>query len=146
MHKSAAMAAIALALMSAVGATGCGGPERPEVQGPAPTVSPAPGPVYISDAMGRPLSRPAKFGLTEFTSLTHLRWRNWGQPQAMATGELSGSWCGPKCDYPGTTVELTRLVRQENVSYYTRATVRSPKLEPERAAELRSVHLYVPEL
>ncbi|GHI04164.1 hypothetical protein AQI88_35325 [Streptomyces cellostaticus] len=150
MDKSTAVAtACAVALMLAVGTTGCGGPERPQVQGPAPTRSPAAGPVYVSDDMGHPLSSPATFGLTEFTSLSHLKWRDWGQPKAMATGEVSGGWCSPECDKSGypATVELTRLQRQENVSYYTRATVRSSHLpDPDKTGEdLRNVHLIVPE-
>ncbi|MGW6905938.1 hypothetical protein [Streptomyces sp. NPDC054940] len=143
MRKPTAVVAFTLAVVSAVGAAGCGGPERPKVQGPAPTASPAQGPVYASDAMGRPLSRPTAFGASEFAGLTHLKWRNWGQPKAVGTGELSASWCGDGCG--PATIELTRLVRQENVSYYSRATIRAPQSDPEYAAELRSIHLYVPE-
>ncbi|AZQ36152.1 hypothetical protein EJ357_23925 [Streptomyces cyaneochromogenes] len=142
---TAVAAALTLALVPAVGVAGCGGPERPRVQGPAPTASPANGPVYASDAMGRPLVRPANFPFSEFAGLTHVKWRNWGQPKAVGTGELSASWCAPDCDYPTATIELTRLEHQENVSYYTRATVVSPQVEPEYEANVRSVHLYVPE-
>ncbi|MEU8976710.1 hypothetical protein AB0D11_47605 [Streptomyces monashensis] len=149
MHKPTAMAAAsALAVVLAVGATGCGGSDAPQIQGPAPTASPAAGPVYVPDSLGHPLIRPTTLGITEFSTLFHLKWRNWGQPKAEATGELSGTWC-TKCGTSGgysATVELSGLQRQENVSYYTRATVRSSHLpDPNKTGEdLRSVHLPVP--
>ncbi|ANZ21492.1 hypothetical protein ACH4YO_02370 [Streptomyces noursei] len=150
MHRpTAIVTACALALVMAVGITGCGGPDQPQVQGPAPTRSPAAGPVYVSDTMGHPLIRPTRLGLTEFTSLSHLKWRDWGQPKAVATGEVSGMWCIPGCEKTGypATVELSGLQRQENVSYYTRASVRSAHLPnpAETGEDLRSVHLYAPE-
>lgn len=144
-RPTAVAVAFTLALVSAVGVAGCGGAERPQVQGPAPTASPANGPVYASDTMGRPLVRPANFPYSEFAGLTHMKWRNWGQPKAVGTGELTASFCSPKCDYPTATIELTRLERHENVSYYTLATLRSPKLDPEDAIDVGRVHLYVPE-
>ncbi|MBX9421230.1 MULTISPECIES: hypothetical protein [Streptomyces] len=143
---TAAGTAAALALLLAVGSTGCGGPQQPKVQGPAPTRSPAAGPVYVSDAMGHPLSRPATFPLTEFTVLSDLKWRDWGQPKAVATGTVSGLWC-TDCGPTGhpATVEVSGLRRQENVSYYTRATVRSSHLPSEETDDLTGVPLPVPE-
>ena len=86
--------------------------------------------------------------LSEFTSLFGLSSRSWGGPKAVATGRVTGTWCIPDCPKSGypATVELGRLQRQENVSYYTRATVRSTHLPPADSGEdLRNVRLPVPE-
>ncbi|TJZ42813.1 hypothetical protein FCH28_33515 [Streptomyces piniterrae] len=148
MSKPTAVATVIALTLTAVGTAGCGGPERLHVEGPAPKPTQATGPVYVSDTLGHPLRRPTAIGLTEFTTLTRLRWRSWGKPKAVATGKLSGNWCIPKCTdspYPAT-LELSRLERQENVSYYTRATVRSSHLPPADSGEdLRDVPLPVPE-
>ncbi|MFB7935434.1 hypothetical protein [Streptomyces sp. NPDC056039] len=150
MRKPTSAAALTLALLSAMGVAGCGGAERPQVQGPAPTQSPAPGPVYVNDWLGHPLSRPKVLSLTEFTTLLHLKWRNWGQPKAQATGEVSGAWCSPGCTTSrgySVTVELSGLERQEKVSYYSRAGVRSSHHLPasDGQGDLRSLPLTVPE-
>ncbi|MFF4696369.1 hypothetical protein [Streptomyces chattanoogensis] len=148
MNKPMAVATALLLALTAVGTTGCGGPERPHVEGPAPRPTEVSGPVYVSDTMGHPLSRPTAFGLTEFSSLFELHWRSWGGPKAVATGRLTGNWCIPHCPERGypATVELSRLERQENVSYYTRATVRSAHLPPADTGEdLSNVRLPTPE-
>ncbi|UGY91473.1 hypothetical protein [Streptomyces gobiensis] len=142
----ATVLALMLSLAAVAAAAGCGGPAQPRVEGPAPSASRAVGPVYVSDpVVGQPLRRPTSFG-TEHTSLSRLSWRSWGKEKAVATGRVTGMWCMPDCAKSGypATVELSRLVRQENVSYYTRATVRSTRLPPEQARELRDLPLPVP--
>ncbi|MFH8369349.1 hypothetical protein [Streptomyces sp. NPDC018031] len=144
---AAALLALALALAPAVaGTTGCGGPDRPHVEGPAPRPGRAAGPVYVSDVLGHPLRRPTELAVTEHTSLSGLGWRSWGRSRAVATGRVYGTWCMPGCPSSGyrATVELTGLRRQENVSYYTRATVRSAHLPAEQAAGLRRLALPAP--
>ncbi|MEV0375184.1 hypothetical protein AB0I10_36355 [Streptomyces sp. NPDC050636] len=147
MNKPMAVATVIALALTAVGTVGCG-PDRLHIEGPAPKPTQAAGPVYVSDTLGHPLRRPTRIGLTEFSTLTQLSWRSWGKPKAVATGKLSGSWCIPQCTdspYPAT-IELSRLERQENVSYYTRATVRSAHLPPADTGEdLRNVRLPVPE-
>ncbi|MFF8788567.1 hypothetical protein [Streptomyces sp. NPDC015125] len=149
MHRPTAAGTTVFALvLAAVGLTGCGNPETPHVEGPAPSPSQIPGPVYVSDTLGHPLTRPTGFALTEFSSVSRLSWRAWGKPTAVATGRLTGMWCIPHCPAKGyrATIELGRLQHRENVSYYTRAVVRtSHHLPPDQAAELREVKLPVPE-
>ncbi len=137
----------ALALVVALTAVaGCGEVAPLRVEGAAPQSGATRGPVYAADAMGQPLGRPAHFALTEHASLSSLRWRGWGGPQAVATGRVGGMWCLPGCASSGypATVELSGLEHHERVSYYTRATVRSADLPPDRARELRDVPLPVP--
>ncbi|GAB7032470.1 hypothetical protein AB0G35_03540 [Streptomyces sp. NPDC021749] len=147
MNKPTAVAALSVVALAAVGTVGCGGPATPHTEGAAPRPTRVSGPVYVSDTMGHPLSRPTRIGLTEFSTLTGLTWRSWGGPKAVATGRLSGTWCLPRCSDSGyrATVELSGLVRQENVSYYSRAAVRSSHLPPEDSDDLSAVHLPVPE-
>ncbi|MFI0715433.1 hypothetical protein ACH4SK_33390 [Streptomyces inhibens] len=147
MNKPTAVATVFVLALTAVGTAGCGSPEQPHIEGPAPSPTQALGPVYVSDSEAHPLSRPTSFGLTEFTGVSQLSWRSWGTAKAVATGRVSGNWCIPHCPADGypATVELTRLQRHENVSYYTRAVVRSSHLPPDQAAELRRVRLPVPE-
>ncbi|RSS37149.1 hypothetical protein [Streptomyces sp. WAC08241] len=140
-----ALAAMAFAVV--VICAGCGRSEQPQVTGPAPAAAPEAGPVYVSDALGHPLIRPRRFGIDEFTSLDGLRWTGWGTEKATAAGFVHGPWCREDCPPAGypATVELSRPEGRENVSYYTRARVSSPRLPPERAAELRDLRLIVPE-
>ncbi|MEJ8649673.1 hypothetical protein WKI65_16670 [Streptomyces sp. MS1.AVA.3] len=148
MNKPTAVAACLALALTAVGLAGCGNSEQPHVEGPAPSPTQVSGPVYVSDTLGHPLTRPTGFALTEFSSVSRLSWRSWGKPEAVATGRVQGMWCIPHCPAHGypATVELSRLQRQENVSYYSRAVVRSsPHLPPDQAAELRDVRLPVPE-
>ncbi|MEU9483868.1 hypothetical protein AB0D83_09405 [Streptomyces decoyicus] len=148
MNKPTAVAAGLALVLAAVGLTGCGNPEQPHVEGPAPRPTQVSGPVYVSDTLGHPLTRPTGFALTEFSSVSRLSWRSWGKPKAVATGRVQGMWCIPHCPAHGypATVELSRLQRQENVSYYSRAVVRSSHhLPPDQAAKLRDVRLPVPE-
>ncbi|QGV77003.1 hypothetical protein [Streptomyces ficellus] len=142
---AAVLAAVTAALVTGVGA--CGPGEQPRVTGPAPATAPEAGPVYVSDALGHPLTRPRDFMIDEFTSLEDLRWTGWGSEKAMATGVVRGTWCEEGCAPDGhpATVELAGLEARENVSYYSRARVHSPRLPPERAAELRNLRLIVPE-
>ncbi|GGU70877.1 hypothetical protein GCM10010211_40730 [Streptomyces albospinus] len=137
--------ALAAALVVAV-ATGCGEPPRLHVEGPVPTPAEQHGPVYVADAMGQPLGRPAHFTLTRHTSLSRLSWRSWGETKAVATGRVGGKWCLPGCGASGfpATVELTGLTQHDRVAYYSRATVRSSGLPAEQAARLREVRLAVP--
>ncbi|MFI9262529.1 hypothetical protein ACIGT4_33200 [Streptomyces sioyaensis] len=150
MNKPTAVVSVCALLLTAVGVTGCGTSAQPRVEGPAPHPSPASGPTYVSDTLGHPLSRPTGFALTEFSSVSRLSWRSWGGAKAVATGRLSGNWCLPRCTgngYPAT-VELSRLQRQENVSYYTRAAVRSSHLPPgghDGQSDLSAVRLPLPE-
>ncbi|GAA2295830.1 hypothetical protein OHT20_17100 [Streptomyces caniferus] len=147
MNKPTAVATVFALVLTAVGLAGCGNPEEPHVEGPAPSPSQVSGPVYVTDTLGHPLTRPTGFALTEFSSLSRLSWRSWGRPKAVATGRTGGVWCIPDCPANGypATVELSRLQRRENVSYYTRAVVRAPGLPHDQASELRNVRLPVPE-
>ncbi|MFJ5803802.1 hypothetical protein [Streptomyces decoyicus] len=148
MNKPTAVATGLALVLTAVGLTGCGNPEQPHVEGPAPSPTQVSGPVYVSDTLGHPLTRPTGFALTEFSSVSRLSWRSWGRPKAVATGRVTGMWCIPHCPAHGypATVELSRLQHQENVSYYSRAVVRSSHhLPSDQAAELRNVRLPVPE-
>lgn len=99
---------------------------------------------------GRAERSPAHLVLSEFTSAQGLRWKQWDAKKAVATGRLSGTWCLPKCTGTGypATIELSRLERRENVSYYTRAAVHSDRLPPgghDGAGDLSAVRLPVPE-
>lgn len=147
MNKPTALATCCVLVLAAVGLSGCGDPEQPQVAGPAPSPTQARGPVYVSDTLGHPLTRPTGFGLTEFSSVSRLSWRSWGGEKAVATGRLSGTWCLPRCSGDGyrATLELGRLERRENVSYYTRATVRSAHLPPADSDDLSAVRLPLPE-
>ncbi|WP_432140237.1 hypothetical protein [Streptomyces sp. bgisy084] len=147
MNKPTALATVCVLVLAAVGLSGCGDPGEPQVAGPAPSPARARGPVYVSDTMGHPLTRPTGFGLTEFSSVSRLSWRSWGAPKAVATGRLRGMWCLPHCPRNGypATIELSRLQRRENVSYYTFATVRSAHLPPRDTDDLSAVRLPLPE-
>ncbi|MEU8780936.1 hypothetical protein [Streptomyces sp. NPDC048637] len=147
MHKPTAVTTVCLLVVTAVGVAGCGSPEQPHVEGPAPSPTQSSGPVYVPDTLGHPLTRPTGFALTEFSSVDRLSWRSWGAAKAVATGRLRGMWCIPHCPAQGypATVELSRLQNRENVSYYTRATVRSSHLPPDGADDLSSVRLPLPE-
>ncbi|MFE1766933.1 hypothetical protein ACFW81_22310 [Streptomyces angustmyceticus] len=147
MNKPAAVAAALALVLTAAGLTGCGAPETPHVEGPAPGPGQVSGPVYLSDTLGHPLTRPTQFAVTEFSSVYRLSWRSWGRPKAVATGRVRGMWCIPHCPAKGypATIEVGRLQRRENVSYYTHAVVRSPHRLPEAAAELGDIHLPLPE-
>ncbi|MFH8346184.1 hypothetical protein [Streptomyces sp. NPDC018045] len=146
----AAMSAAVLLL------SGCSDPRGLRVVGPAVSPSPPAGPaevtepVYVSDAARRPLQRPASFVLVGSVSLTGLRWTSWGDATAEATGGLSGAWCRPECGrqpYP-VKVTLSGLLkeeRQNRPAFYSRATLVSDRLPPEKAAELGRVSLHTPE-
>jgi len=147
MNKPTTLVTMCALVLAAVGLSGCGNAGQPRVEGPAPSPTQARGPVYVSDTMGHPLTRPTGFGLTEFSSVSQLSWRSWGQEKAVATGRLRGMWCIPHCPDSGwpATLELSRLQRRENVSYYTRATVRSAHLPPRDTDDLSAVRLPLPE-
>ncbi|MEV5596936.1 hypothetical protein [Streptomyces sp. NPDC052496] len=148
----AAMSAAALLL------SGCSDPRGLRVAGPA--VSPSPpaaaevtDPVYVSDAARRPLQRPASFVLADSVSLTGLRWTSWGEATAEATGGLSGAWCRPGCERQPYAVKVTLSGlfkqegqhRQDRPAFYSRATLVSDRLSPQKAAELGSISLHTPE-
>ncbi|MEU0659452.1 hypothetical protein [Streptomyces lavendulocolor] len=82
------------------------------------------------------------FPVTEHSTLRRLRWSSWGGETAVATGRLTGMWCIPECGegFPAS-VELTGLLRLENVGYYTRASVRAPGVRPDSAEDLSDLHL-----
>ncbi|WP_167932530.1 hypothetical protein [Streptomyces spiramenti] len=138
------MTAALLSLATAAG-TGCAADPGPHVEGPAPAVDRDSRPLYVSDAAGEPLQRPERFAVTEFVSLTGLRWESWGEPSARATGSVAGTWCLPDCEggYPAT-VELHAPAVRERVAYYTRVTVEADGLPENRAAELDGLELYAP--
>ncbi|MGW0731518.1 hypothetical protein [Streptomyces sp. NPDC002851] len=129
---------------------GCAEPRGLYVQGPRVTPSQVTGPVYVADSMGQPLRRPTSIGLTEFVSLSELRWGDWGGATARASGKLSGSWCLPGCDDKpyDVTVTLSGLEKQERVAYYRRATVEPGPHEelPKEAVrvQLQGIRLTVP--
>ncbi|MEU7582351.1 hypothetical protein AB0B50_32745 [Streptomyces sp. NPDC041068] len=130
---------------------GCSEPRGLHVEGPALEPSKVTGPVYLADALGEPLQRPTKVGLTEFVTLTDLKWKDWGGPTARATGKVGGEWCLPGCaDKPyDATLTLSGLERQERVAYYRRATVEPKKPEELPAAavnvQFQGIRLSVPE-
>ncbi|SFC24446.1 hypothetical protein [Streptomyces aidingensis] len=141
-------AALLATLLAAT--AGCAGPFGADggvrVEGAAPTARPHTGPVYVSDPAAQPLRRPERFGITEFVSLSRLRWESWDEPVAFAEGMVAGTWCLPDClaePYPAT-VELRDPVPVEAVYYYSRATVRSPDLPAELAGELLDFPLNIP--
>ncbi|MEU1768018.1 hypothetical protein [Streptomyces rimosus] len=155
--RSLTATACAAALTAAVLLlSGCSDPRGLRVAGPAVSSSPPSGPaqvtdpVYVSDAARRPLQRPASFVLKESVSLTGLSWLHWGEATAEATGGLSGGWCRPECEnqpYPVkvTLSGLTKQEGQDRVRFYSRATLVSDRLPPEKAAELGRVSLHTPE-
>lgn len=144
-------AAVCGSALAAVLVAGCAGPAGLRVEGAALQPSKVTGPVYVADAMGRPLQRPTSVGLTEFVTVTGLSWRDWGGPTARATGKLGGEWCLPGCaDKPyEATLTLSGLERQERVAYYRRATVEpaSPEKLPSSAVnvQFQGIRLSVPE-
>ncbi|MFE0173739.1 hypothetical protein ACFWZ2_15590 [Streptomyces sp. NPDC059002] len=144
-------AAVCGPALAAVLVGGCGGPDGLKVEGPALRPSKVTGPVYVADAMGQPLQRPTVVGLTEFVTVSGLKWRDWGGPTARASGKLSGQWCLPGCAKKPyeATLTLSGLERQERVAYYRRATV-EPKRPEELPAEavnvqFQGIRLSVPE-
>ncbi|MFD9881564.1 hypothetical protein ACFWZT_08875 [Streptomyces alboflavus] len=122
------------------------------VEGPALRPSRISGPVYVADALGSPLQKPAVIGLTDDVAMSSLRWKGWGGPTARATGRLSGTWCLPGCSREpyAATLTLSGVERQDAAAYaYRRATV-----EPERPEALppaavnvqfQGIRLLVPE-
>ncbi|WP_327087999.1 hypothetical protein OIE66_37665 [Nonomuraea sp. NBC_01738] len=115
-----AFALVGLALVTACGAGSAG----VRVEGTAP---PPGKPVYVMAYMGDPLQRPATFALTEFSSISNVRWTSWGGGQAVGEGEVSGTWCLPGCldhGYPAT-ITLSGLTWLERTGYYGRFTVTS---------------------
>lgn len=151
--------ACAAALSAALLLSGCADPHGLRVAGPAVSPSPPSGPaevtdpVYVSDAARRPLQRPASFVLNDSVSLTGLRWASWGDATAQATGGLSGVWCEPECEEQPYAVKVTlsgllkpeRRDRREQGAFYSRATLVSDRLPPDKAAELGRVSLHTPE-
>ncbi|MFX4291526.1 hypothetical protein [Streptomyces bohaiensis] len=135
--------ALAALVLAAVG--GCAADPGPHVEGAAPAIDRDSRPLYVSDAAGEPLQRPERFAVTEFTSLTGLRWESWGDSRARADGLVSGTWCLPDCEggHPAT-VELHTPAVRERVAYYTRVTVDAEGLPPEQTAELEDLQLYAP--
>ncbi|MFI6502125.1 hypothetical protein [Nonomuraea typhae] len=130
----------ASALLALTLAAGCGAGGGVRVEGPAPTVQRA-RPVYVIAYMGDALQRPRDFALTEFSGMTDVRWKSWGQASAVGEGKLSGSWCIPKCDIPAT-ITLTRLQWMERTGYYSRFTVTTDRQITE--ADLVNQKLEVP--
>ncbi|MFH8403563.1 hypothetical protein ACH4FX_02150 [Streptomyces sp. NPDC018019] len=136
--------------------SGCADPRGLRVAGPAVSPSPPAGPakvtdpVYVADAARRPLQRPASFVLNASVSLTGLRWLSWGEATAEATGGLTGSWCRPECARQPYAVKVTlsglfRQERRDRAAFYSRATLVSDRLPPEKAAELGRISLHTPE-
>lgn len=140
----------ALLAVVAVLVSGCSGPQGLHVQGPAISPSKVSGPVYVADAQAQPLRRPTAIGLTEFVTVSELRWGSWGDGTAHATGKLSGMWCLPECGEKPyeVNVTLSALEKQERVAYYRRATVEPvhPEDLPKNAVnvQLRGIRLSVP--
>lgn len=119
-----------LALLALAAVASCGADGGVRVEGTAPA-SPKP-PVYVVVYMGDAFQRPAAFALTEFSSITKVRWSSWGGETAVGTGEVSGTWCLPACETKGypATITLSKIQWLERTGYYSRFTVTSPhKLE-----------------
>lgn len=118
------LALLMLAAVTAVAACGPGGEVR--VEGPAPPASPR-RPVYVIVYMGDALQRPERFALTEFSSMTKVRWQSWGGPTAVGEGEVSGTWCLPGCANKGypATITLSDISWLERTGYYSKFTVDS---------------------
>ncbi|MDG4862067.1 hypothetical protein P8605_28395 [Streptomyces sp. T-3] len=151
MSRSARLALLSCgAALLAVAVSGCDGPQGLHVQGPAISPSKVSGPVYVADSMGQPLRRPTAIGLTEFVTVSELRWGSWGEGTAHATGMLSGQWCLPGCAEKPYEVKVTLsgLEKQERVAYYRRATVEPvhPEELPKSAVkvQLQGIRLSVP--
>ncbi|MFD7661726.1 hypothetical protein [Streptomyces sp. NPDC059788] len=156
MRSLTASACVAALSAAALLLSGCSDPRGLRVAGPAVSPSPPDGParvtdpVYVSDAARRPLQRPASFVINASISLTGLRWSTWGEATAEATGGLSGDWCRPGCGtqpYPVkvTLSGLTKQEKQDRPAFYSRATLVSDRLPPQKAAELGRVSLHTPE-
>ncbi|MGW0868646.1 hypothetical protein [Streptomyces sp. NPDC002611] len=41
--------------------------------------------------------RPANLVLSEFTSISKVKWQQWGAKKAVGTGEVTGNWCLETC-------------------------------------------------
>ncbi|NJQ05726.1 hypothetical protein [Streptomyces lonarensis] len=144
-RPAATAVSLAVAALALAGGSGCAADPGPHVEGPAPAVDRDSRPLYVSDAAGEPLQRPERFAVTEFTSLTGLRWESWGESSARATGRVAGTWCLPECEGGyAATVELSAPAVRERVAYYTRVTVDAEGLPPGHAAELAGLRLYAP--
>ncbi|WP_073768772.1 hypothetical protein [Streptomyces sp. CB02923] len=162
MRSLTATVCVAASSAAALLLSGCSDPRGLRVAGPAVSPSPPAGPaevtdpVYVSDAARRPLQRPASFALTDTVSLTGLRWTSWGDATAEATGGLSGMWCRPGCERQPYAVKVTLSglfkqeqrdgrEKQDRPAFYSRATLVSDRLPPQKAAELGRVSLHTPE-
>ncbi|GHE08908.1 hypothetical protein [Streptomyces alanosinicus] len=104
--------------------TGCGGPAGGvRVEGPALTAIPWSGPAYMTDWYGRAWQHPTEVDPVGRIVLSRLTWRDWGSPQARATGEATDETCLSGC--PGghppsfrVTVLLSDLVKRGGVAFY----------------------------
>jgi hypothetical protein len=73
-------------------------------------------------------------------SLTHLRWRHWGQRLASATGIAEANDCKPYCaaghfhSYP-VTVSADTLTRCNSAHYYARLAITYAKARPAGSAK-----------
>ncbi|WP_344969538.1 hypothetical protein [Salinactinospora qingdaonensis] len=66
--------------------------------------------------------RPVRFSLTEFETFNDLNWSHWGPDSATGQGNLSGTWCMPKCldrPYPAT-LTITDPVKVGDTWYFSR--------------------------
>ncbi|WP_030673687.1 hypothetical protein [Streptomyces sp. NRRL B-1347] len=137
--------------LAAVLAGGCAEHEGLHVEGSALKPTRISGPVYVADALARPLQRPTVFGVTDDVAMSSLRWKDWGGPTARATGRLSGSWCLPGCGREPYEAMLTLsgVEREDSAAYYRRATVEPAKPEalPPAAVnvQFQGIRLMAPE-
>lgn len=97
-----------------------------------PSAAPQPGSVaaVIDDCSGKPVPRPSDIVLTCADAgwvLEHLKWTDWGQPTASATGEWSEKNCTPNCATGGiSTYPVTVTVSSLRGTGYTRMNLTAP--------------------
>lgn len=145
LRRFAVGAVLAAYLAGCTGATG-----GVRIEGPAPLAIPWSGQVYVEDWRSEPRQRPGLMDLTELTTLDYLTWRDWGSPQAIATGWVIDLACTSGCpgDAPPSyqvRVVLSGLVKRRYAAYYSHAAVTAvTQPTPNWAEDVTSVRLYVP--
>ncbi|GLW99608.1 hypothetical protein [Microtetraspora sp. NBRC 16547] len=94
----------------------------------APTEEPQ---IYVlnlyGDENGRSDQRPQALVLSEFSTVSGMRWQSWGPSRAVGVGRLSGTWCLPQCqDRPyDATVTLSAVVPFKGNGYFTKYAIKA---------------------
>ncbi|GHH66085.1 hypothetical protein GCM10017673_11250 [Streptosporangium violaceochromogenes] len=127
-----------VAAVFAAGTVACG--LGPAETAPRPTDQPA-GQVYVLNLHGteegRADRRPANLVLSEFSTVRGVTWTRWGPRNATGTGELSGTWCLPRCqERPYTaTITLGGVKKVKGRSYFTTFSVDGDFTKPAETAD-----------